>query len=265
MEDLAGFHFDTFASNVLRNRFIPTPPPHRNQSSPKSTDFIKQGLGQLRTLYSNGLKPNHAILDLGCGIGRLALPATQFLSDEGSYFGLDINLSAIAWCFENITQRYPNFQFSLLAAENINYGHQHEYGKNKLTDLELPIPAERRFDVICAFSLFTHLLDFEMDYYMKRLRTLLKDDGVVVTTWFLITPESVKGIESGTTRWNFDLAGTGPHYLLKDSTKSHAIAYNFDSLVETAAEHGLKLRRRPWLAGWDKGQVGQDIVVFEAA
>jgi len=43
------------------------------------------------------LKPTHTVLDVGCGIGRVAIPLTKFLS-EGMYYGFDIVPSAITRC-----------------------------------------------------------------------------------------------------------------------------------------------------------------------
>ena len=46
-------------------------------------DYVKQGekfLGYFQELC--GLKPNHAVLDVGCGIGRMAVPLTRFLNEK---------------------------------------------------------------------------------------------------------------------------------------------------------------------------------------
>ena len=36
------------------------------------------------------LKPYHRILDIGCSVGRLAMPLRNYLNDKGSYVGLDV-------------------------------------------------------------------------------------------------------------------------------------------------------------------------------
>ena len=36
------------------------------------------------------LEPDHRVLDVGCGVGRLAIPLTKYLSRSGSYNGFDI-------------------------------------------------------------------------------------------------------------------------------------------------------------------------------
>ena len=35
-----------------------------------------------------GLKPHHRVLDVGCGVGRMALPLTGYLTPPGDYDGI---------------------------------------------------------------------------------------------------------------------------------------------------------------------------------
>jgi SAM-dependent methyltransferase len=55
-----------------------------------------------------GLTPDQAVLEPGCGTGRMAEPLACYLTG-GSYDGFDIVPSAIKWCQENIVR--PNFRF----------------------------------------------------------------------------------------------------------------------------------------------------------
>jgi SAM-dependent methyltransferase len=57
------------------------------------------------------LRPEHCVFEIGCGIGRLATVATQYLRPPGRFFAMDIIPDSIAWCAENITPRYSNFHF----------------------------------------------------------------------------------------------------------------------------------------------------------
>src|SRR6185437_8284340 len=50
-----------------------------------------------------GLQPGGAVLDVGCGSGRMALPLAGYLNPEGRYGGFDVSREAIAWCTENIS------------------------------------------------------------------------------------------------------------------------------------------------------------------
>src|SRR4051812_31190443 len=45
-----------------------------------------------------GLKSTDAVLDIGCGIGRMARPLTKLLANGGKYEGIDIDAAGIDWC-----------------------------------------------------------------------------------------------------------------------------------------------------------------------
>ena len=58
------------------------------------------------------LKPDERVLEVGCGIGRMAVPLTRYL-DGGEYEGFDVMPEAIEWCQRNISSKYPNFRFQV--------------------------------------------------------------------------------------------------------------------------------------------------------
>jgi hypothetical protein len=69
-----------------------------------------QACERVRTeLTSHGLRPEHRVLDIGSGIGNLALGLVGFL--HGGYEGLEIHEEAVAWCQHAITPRHPAFRF----------------------------------------------------------------------------------------------------------------------------------------------------------
>ena len=45
-------------------------------------------VAQLRELA--GLRPGDRVFDVGCGVGRTAIPLTSYLSSDGAYEGFDI-------------------------------------------------------------------------------------------------------------------------------------------------------------------------------
>ena len=45
-----------------------------------------------------GLKPEHRVLDIGSGIGRVAIPLTEYLNEKGSYEGFDVVELGVNWC-----------------------------------------------------------------------------------------------------------------------------------------------------------------------
>jgi 2-polyprenyl-3-methyl-5-hydroxy-6-metoxy-1,4-benzoquinol methylase len=49
------------------------------------------------------------VLDIGCGIGRLARPLTDILQPPGIYKGFDVVKTGIDWCNKNIASQVPAF------------------------------------------------------------------------------------------------------------------------------------------------------------
>jgi len=76
-----------------------------------------------RTLLQNhaGLQVNSSVLDIGCGIGRIAIPLTDFLTNEGMYCGFDITEGSIDWCTRHISNVHPHFQFERADIFNTSY------------------------------------------------------------------------------------------------------------------------------------------------
>ena len=67
-------------------------------------NYRKTGEEFLRYFVELGdLTPKGRILDVGCGIGRMAVPLTKYLDQEGSYEGFDIVEKGIRWCKKNVS------------------------------------------------------------------------------------------------------------------------------------------------------------------
>lgn len=103
-----------------------------------------------------GLKDGMAVVDLGCGSGRLAYALGQECKVE--YTGIDIVEALLAYAR---TKTPPNYKFIL----------------HRL--LTLPVETEAA-DIVCAFSVFTHLLHSETYLYLEEMRRVLKPDGKVI-------------------------------------------------------------------------------------
>ena len=257
--------FERIAEAIRRNKFIPIPPADRNFVSHKSDDFIGQGIGQLRTLVRHGLKPFHNVLEIGSGIGRLALPLSQYSDPTASYFGLDNNLSGVAWCHENITTRYPNFEFAVINAVNLHYKHRAEYGQENASQAHWPIPPRMRFGFACAFSLFTHLVTDEVQHYLEQVAKHLKPGGRFASTWFLIDDDTKAQIRAGRSHRPFHLDGPGPMHAFESSPGYFkAIGYEVDAVHAMAERAGFKivLDQR---GGWRTTADDQDTLVMQKA
>src|SRR4051794_36700647 len=74
----------------------------------------QRGEMELRLLEHFGMRPSSDILDVGCGIGRLAYECAPYLDDDATYTGLDIEPTVIDWLNANYAPRLPGFRFDLL-------------------------------------------------------------------------------------------------------------------------------------------------------
>jgi 2-polyprenyl-3-methyl-5-hydroxy-6-metoxy-1,4-benzoquinol methylase len=102
--------------NLTGQRDALTPP--RGMIYTGSGAFRKQGKELVeRFVKLAGLQPHHAVLDIGSGIGRVAIPLTEYLSEEGRYEGFDVVEKGVQWCQAHITQQFPNFPVPVHSAE----------------------------------------------------------------------------------------------------------------------------------------------------
>ncbi len=133
------------------------------------------------------LKPDEAILDIGCGVGRMAIPLTHYVRG-GSYVGFDIVKKGIAWCTNNISPEYPNFRFVHANIKNKFYNR----GGN-ITAENYVFPAKNGvFDFCFATSVFTHMLPDEVVHYVEESARVLKPGARAFFTFFLL-PELPNG------------------------------------------------------------------------
>ena len=68
------------------------------------------------------ITPQSYILDIGSGIGRMAVPFTKYLDDTGRYEGFDIVKMGVDWCTKNISSKYPNFTFKHIELKKVVAG-----------------------------------------------------------------------------------------------------------------------------------------------
>lgn len=136
-----------------------------------------------------GLEPDHRVLDIGCGGGRMAAALLYYL-DGGSYYGFDVHEESIAWCEQSITTRDPSFLFEHVDVDNPAY---HSSPRSAL-DLSFPI-VDGSIDFAIATSLFTHMFSEEVGHYLCEAARVLRPGGVLFATAFLLTPAALAEAE----------------------------------------------------------------------
>jgi len=125
-------------------------------------------IGQLQFdfLVANGLKPDHRLLDYGCGSGRGAVKFVPYLN-AGNYLGVDINQALLDSAIVE-THEWANKIAHFLRVDQLT-------------------SRAKVFDYAICQSVFTHCNAAQIAEIMKDIDTMLKPDGVFYATWFMTT------------------------------------------------------------------------------
>jgi len=125
---------------------------------------------QIDALKAIGLKPQHKLLDFGCGAFRVGLSAIDYL-DDGNYYGIDayapyIEIGKKLVAVSGVTKTYAalaskDFEFEKFAAQ---------------------------FDFGIAQSVFTHMSGEECDRCMVALKQVMRAGGVFLFTYLIGAP-----------------------------------------------------------------------------
>jgi SAM-dependent methyltransferase len=210
------------------------------------------------------LRSGHDVLEVGCGVGRDAIPLTRVLGDTGSYVGVDVSGPSIEWCQEHITARHPNFAFAHLDIRSEFYNPQGALAGNQIT---LPV-ASSSIDRIILQSVFTHMFEPDITHFLREFRRVLRPDGRVFGSFFVLGEESMR------------LAAETPEvlkfaYVHGDGCRINdlgypeaAVGYTPDALARLVRRGGFAFDQAVHVGSWcgRTGVVdGQDIAVLKPA
>lgn len=202
-----------------------------------SGDFKKQGLHLLNLLINHAeLKPDSKVLDVGCGIGRLAIPLTTYLNENGSYDGFDIVKKGIDWCQSKISPKYNNFKFKHVDLKNDLYNLNTE---KEAKDFVFPYQPNS-FDCIVLTSVFTHMMPSDVDNYLGQIAQVMKPEGKAIITFFVLNPEIKEKMEANKTSFSFKHSYEG-YSLMNNNVKEANIAFDEGFLKKLLDKHGLKI------------------------
>ena len=126
-------------------------------------DYEVMGEALRERLVRFGLQPNNYLIDVGCGSGRVAFALAQSpWRDSLRYLGIDIVPEMLAFAAEKCGQ--PDWRFELV--------------------MEPKIPeADGVAQMVCFFSVFTHLLEEESFLYLEEARRVLQPGGRIVASY----------------------------------------------------------------------------------
>jgi cyclopropane fatty-acyl-phospholipid synthase-like methyltransferase len=128
----------------------------------------KLGQLQLDFMVEQGLRPDHRLLDIGCGCLRGGVKFIPYL-DKSNYYGIDINESLL---------EAAKFEIDLgqLADKNPNLLLNNAFEFDKFAT---------KFDFMISISLFTHLPMNIILRCLKRVAENLTVEGKYYSTFFI--------------------------------------------------------------------------------
>ncbi len=193
-----------------------------------------------------GLRPDDDVLDVGCGVGRMAVPLSSFMT-SGSYVGIDVSADAIELCRKRVKRE--NFKFVHANLYNSLYNKSGQ----QAVDYRFPFP-DRSFDFIVLCSVFTHMLRDEVEHYLAEIARVMRDDATCFITWFVID----SSLPSPSITFH---PLDNVSFIRKRRVPAAAVAYKADFVMELYARNGLRPSLHAGTCARSSGLTFQDVVV----
>lgn len=195
-------------------------------------------------LNHNLITQNSRVLDVGCGVGRLAIPLTEYFS-TGSYEGFDVDDKAILWCKENITPHHPNFNFNVAEIHNDFYNSSYNTAACKY---KFPYN-DNEFDFVFLLSVFTHMMLDDISTYLSEISRVLKPNGNCFITYFILNDESKSLIPSVKNTQQF-LYPIKNGLTINYDTPSSGCAFSEEDILKLYENNNLKLTNPIFYGRW---------------
>jgi SAM-dependent methyltransferase len=207
------------------------------------------------------------VLEIGCGLGRIAFPLRYVLSQNGRYTGFDITAEKIEFLGRAFTPAHPNFEFVLADVFNSYYN---PAGAVRADAYRFPAD-DAAFDLVFAASVFTHMVPENAAHYFHETARVLKPGGRAVFSFFLLDHfrrESPR--PHGFAKPAFDFAHEYLHHgdefaTVVPENPEQMTAYRLALVQRMASDAGLALSETIpglWSGTVERGVAAQDLVVL---
>jgi SAM-dependent methyltransferase len=215
---------------------LPMPPPRLQGQVGPVPAFHDIPLNTMGRMNMAGLRPEHDVLDIGCGVGRTARYLCDFLDSSSRYEGFDIMEDVVLWCQKEITPRFPNFLFQFVPLFNTAYRPDHTLPSAET--FRFPY-SDGSFDFAFAHSVFTHLPSEACRNYLSEVQRVLRPGGILYSTWFLYTDELKASPNPLVAEMHLDPSGA--FAVSNPGVPDEAIAYREEAVRDVYASSELSI------------------------
>lgn len=260
-----------FPAPYVPEREVPSPKvnynqPHAANMHEYARIFKERAcLNEMPFFMKNGLTPKSAFLDYGCGLGRIAYPASKYLDADGAYFGYEPQEGARAFLKEAYGH-LPNFHFDgkpLRLEEDYVAYEQNQKRDGGATGTEVDLSfVTRPIDVQYTSSVFTHMYQDPIVSVLKAVGKVMSPTGVCANTWLCIDDYAAYVLRCGLADRKLPYR-IGNMWAVSEKSPLMSVAYELETIKEiyAAADHEiLDILYGSW-SGRDNGVTYIDIVM----
>ena len=168
-----------------------------------------------------------SILDFGCGCGRIA----RRLALAGApmperYLGIDLHRGMVQWNTANLAPWLPGFSF--IHHDVFNESFNPGQGKSRMDRLPA---ADGSVSLFVAWSVFTHLVQDQAEFYLDEVSRVLAPGGMMIATWFVFE------------KAYFPMMQDFQHALyINDIDPTNAVIFDRGWLLAALEQRGLRIR-----------------------
>ena len=181
-----------------------------------------------------GLADGMVVVDIGCGIGRMAVAMSKRLR-EIRYVGFDVVNYGILWCRKRFSA-LPGYRFVHADIFNTFYNPR---GSEAGSSYRFPV-SDSTADFVCATSVFTHMPASEVTHYLRETSRCMKRGAKAYFTAFILDQESRGQIEANLTLLTFRRERQGAYVETPDEPDL-AVAYDGSAFEAMAVRSGLEV------------------------